>query len=117
MENEIKKSLGLKMQALRKNARLTQEDLAELCDVSWRTISNLERGLVMSELKLILKTSKIFNLSLDELFDVELKMKKSLSRLKKEAEICEKISTLNDADLDYIYGVIELSIRYKKRVD
>lgn len=45
MENDLNKYLGLRVRSLRENAQMTQEELANVCDVSWRTISNLERGL------------------------------------------------------------------------
>ena len=64
---EIQKSLGLKVQALRKTKNMTQEDLAEITGVSWRTISNLERGLALPTLKLIYDLSQHFNVSIDEL--------------------------------------------------
>ena len=64
---EIQKSLGLKVQALRKTQNMTQEDLADITGVSWRTISNLERGLALPTLKLIYDLSQHFNISIDEL--------------------------------------------------
>ena len=44
MKEDVKKYLGLKVRAIREAAGMTQEELAATCDVSWRTISNLERG-------------------------------------------------------------------------
>lgn len=34
------------LRGLRVNARLTQEELAEAAGLSWRAVSNLERGMV-----------------------------------------------------------------------
>lgn len=58
MENDLNKYLGLRVRSLRENAQMTQEELANVCDVSWRTISNLERGCVTPDLVMICKISK-----------------------------------------------------------
>jgi len=57
--------IGLKVKALRKTKKMTQEDLAEITGVSWRTISNLERSLALPTLKLIYDLSQHFNISID----------------------------------------------------
>ena len=111
MANEIQKYLGIKVQTLRKSNHLTQEDLAAKCNVSWRTISNLERGFVMPELRLVLSISKIFNTGLDELFGFHTEESISIMRLKKEVEIFENIKRLNGADLDYIGKTIDLFMK------
>lgn len=38
MEEAVKKHMGLKVKIMRERAKLTQEQLAEECGVSWRTI-------------------------------------------------------------------------------
>ena len=53
MKEDVKKFLGIKVRSMRENAGLTQEELAAICDVSWRTISNLERGLVVPDLLMV----------------------------------------------------------------
>ena len=55
MKEDVKKYLGLKVRAIREAAGMTQEELAATCDVSWRTISNLERGTVVPDLVMIYK--------------------------------------------------------------
>ena len=70
MNELIKKQLGLKVKVLRENASLTQEELSEICDVSWRTISNLERGVVTPDLKVLLAIAHYFGISLDDLLSV-----------------------------------------------
>lgn len=61
MKEDVKKYLGLKVRAIREAAGMTQEELAATCDVSWRTISNLERGTVVPDLVMIYKISQEFN--------------------------------------------------------
>ena len=79
--------IGLKVQALRKAQNMTQEDLAEITGVSWRTISNLERGLALPTLKLIYDISQHFNISIDELLDNRIQTSKTISRLRLEQEV------------------------------
>lgn len=84
MKEDVKKYLGLKVRAIREAAGMTQEELAATCDVSWRTISNLERGTVVPDLVMIYKISQEFNISIDEMLDNKIADNKSLSRLEKE---------------------------------
>ena len=60
MKDEMKKSLALKVKSLREAESLTQEQLADKCDVSWRTISNLERGLVVPDLCMLIKLTLVW---------------------------------------------------------
>ena len=112
MKDKIKKSLALKIKALRESASITQEELAYKCDVSWRTISNLERGLVVPDLVMIYKISQIFEVSIDELLGLDINQNKSRSRLDKEQYITEKIKYANDKTIDYILDELILLFRY-----
>ena len=99
---EIQKSLGLKIQALRKAQNMTQEDLAEKVGVSWRTISNLETGRTVPKLELIYDLSQYFNIGMDELLNNRIQTSKTITRLKLENEVTEGIKTLNDNLLRHI---------------
>lgn len=96
------REIGLKVQALRKAQNMTQEDLAEITGVSWRTISNLERGLALPTLKLIYDISQHFNITIDELLNNRIQTSKTTSRLKLEQEVTESIKKLNDNLLRHI---------------
>lgn len=112
MKENIKKYLGLKVKALRENARLTQEELASVCDVSWRTISNLERGLVIPDLLMLIKISQRFGIGIDDMLNIEIQDNKSLSRLEKENLVIEKIKATDDKLLEYITEQLELLLRH-----
>lgn len=101
MKEHIKKSLAFKVKALRESLGLTQEDLAAKCNVSWRTISNLERGLVVPDLLMLIQIAKIFNTKIDDLIGLEFDSSKSKSRLEREQFLIEKIRTLNEKSLDF----------------
>ena len=96
MKNDVRKHLGLKVRAMRESANMTQEELAVICDVSWRTISNLERGTVVPDLFMIYRIAQKFDVRIDELLDHQITNQKSLSRLKKENRIIEKIKQIDD---------------------
>ena len=112
MKDKIKKSLALKIKALRDSASITQEELAFKCDVSWRTISNLERGLVIPDLVMLFKIAKLFNVTLDSMLELEIDKNKSSSRLKKEQYITEKLKYADDKLLDYMLDELNLLLKY-----
>ena len=112
MKEHFKKSLALKVKALRESRGLTQEELAFKCNVSWRTISNLERGLVVPDLIMLIAIAQIFNVSIDELVMHNINNTKSKSRLEREQFIIEKIKFLNDKALDFLFDEIVLIFRH-----
>ncbi len=112
MKENLKKHLGCKVKALRESADLTQEELSVICDVSWRTISNLERGLVIPDLLMIIKIAHYFHTSIDELLAFENPCRKSQARLEKEIALHEKIKLSTDRSLDYLSHEIDLISKY-----
>lgn len=65
--------LGNKIQKLRKENNLTQEELAEKVDVARQTISKWELGETSPDIKQAKKLARIFKVSLDELTDNDIK--------------------------------------------
>lgn len=59
--------LGKKIIEMRKNKNLSQEQLAEILNVSRQTISNWENGRFYPDIDALVKISKYFNISLDDL--------------------------------------------------
>lgn len=112
MKEYIKKSLALKVKALRESNGFTQEDLAAKCNVSWRTISNLERGLVVPDIVMLVGISEIFHTTLDDLLSLTPDSGKSKSRLTREQFIVEKIRTLNDKSLDFLLDELLLIFKH-----
>ena len=115
MKNDVRKFLGLKVRAMREAANMTQEELAAICDVSWRTISNLERGTVVPDLFMVYRIAQRFDVRIDELLDHQLTNPKSLSRLEKENIIIEKIKQTDDSLLDYIDEQLCLLLKHFNR--
>lgn len=53
----------------RENKNMKQEELAELVDVRRETINRLEKGLYNPSLKLAMDVAKVFNVSIEDLFE------------------------------------------------
>lgn len=60
-----------KIKILRAEHELTQQQLAEKVDVSRQTINAIEKGKFDPSLPLAFKISKLFNLSIEEIFQNE----------------------------------------------
>lgn len=65
--------IGDKILELRKNTKMSQEKLAEKLDVTRQTISNWELGQTLPDIEQTKEISKIFNITLDELIDHDVK--------------------------------------------
>jgi len=60
-----KKALGNKIRERRKSLQITQEDLADIAEVSERTLRSIEKGEANPELDNILKICEVLGLSID----------------------------------------------------
>ena len=60
-----------RLEELRKNAGITQEELADRLEVSRQTIGSLESGRYNPSIKLAFKLSNFFSVSIEELFIYE----------------------------------------------
>ena len=69
--------IGKFIKNLRKKNNLTQKELADKYNVTYQAVSKWENGKNMPDVSLLKQISKDFNVSLDELFDGEIKKKKS----------------------------------------
>ena len=55
----------------RKKKKMTQEDLAKMVGVTRQTIISIEQGKYVASLSLALKLAKIFEVQVEDLFEVE----------------------------------------------
>jgi len=55
----------------RKKKKMTQEDLAKMVGVTRQTIISIEQGKYVASLSLALKLAKIFEVKVEDLFEVE----------------------------------------------
>lgn len=60
-------NIGDEILKIRKNNKISQEELAEILSVTRQTISNWENGKFYPDIDALVKISKCFNISLDDL--------------------------------------------------
>lgn len=65
-------TIGKKIQILRKQANLTQNDLAKKLNISRQAITKWENGIGLPDLDNIKKLSDIFNVKIDDLLDYKI---------------------------------------------
>lgn len=93
-DRQILRTLGANVKAARVNAELTQECLAELADVHWQTISNIENGKFPFPVTTLVRICQAIGISSERLLegmpqpDRELiaKTKKAMARKRKPKE-------------------------------
>lgn len=98
-----------KLQKLRKEKGYSQEQLADLLDVSRQSVSKWESGTTYPEMDKLLSLCKIFNVSLDELTNDEITDKNILEKKK------NNFSNIFYAILDIINKSIEMFKNMKKK--
>ena len=105
---DIKKELGEKIKRIRKQRGLTQNQLAELVDISPRNLSNIELGINFVKAETLDKIIESLNISTEELFaNNHIKTKNEL--------ICEIDKFINKAKndtktLEKIYKILKCLI-------
>lgn len=67
---ELKRRFGLRVQTLRRQRDLTQEQLAEAIGKSTDTVSNIETGRLSTRIETAMNLAEALDVSLSDLFDV-----------------------------------------------
>lgn len=89
----LKKELGEKIKRVRKQRNLTQEELAEMIDISPRSLSNIEVGACFVKSETLEKIVDSLNITTEELF--------ANNHIKTNTElICEIEKLINKAKND-----------------
>lgn len=81
--------IGCFMKELRKEKNLSQEELAEKCNVSRRTVSRWETGSNMPDMDVLIELSDFYGVDLREILDGERRMEKMDAETK---EVVKKVS-------------------------
>ncbi len=66
--SELKENFGSRLQTLRLEAKMTQEELADQVGVTIESISNIERGIFGPKFDNLEKIADALNISVKELF-------------------------------------------------
>ncbi|MDB8805238.1 helix-turn-helix domain-containing protein [Romboutsia sp. 1001216sp1] len=113
------KKVGKLIYELRKEKNMTQKQVAELMNISDKTISKWERGLGCPDISLLLKLSDIFGVSIDGILSGEINLNELEGGNMKNIRfyICDKcgnlITTTGEASISCCGKKIEPSIAKK----
>ncbi|WP_374631178.1 helix-turn-helix domain-containing protein [Ferrovibrio sp.] len=93
------KALGHRIKALRKERKLSQEDLAEMISKSVDTVSNIERGFSSTRLSTVFEIAEALKVGFIDLFDWA-DMPKQSAQQKARAQLVEKFRILLDGNAE-----------------
>ena len=85
-------NIGEQINNLRKQHGLSQDDFANLFNVSRQTISNWENGKSYPDLEMIIKVSDYFKISIDELLKNDVQTVKKLIMKKRQKRSTNRYS-------------------------
>ena len=103
-EGMVQKIIGSKIQEIRKQKGLTQEQLAERVNISPHYLSALERGVYNIKLDLLVDILNILNCSADEVFQ---DVVNSSSKVK-ASQLSDKLKALPLTEQRKILGIINI---------
>ena len=98
------REIGKRISDRRKSLGYTQEQLAEMMDVSIQMISNLERGNKAIKIDNLLKVSKLLQVSTDYILTGE----------QSESEISSKLKQLSDREYRIVCKMVDYILDEKK---
>lgn len=110
--------LSYNIRSLRKKSKLTQKELADKANISFRTIQNYENGLTPPSIKTIEKIASALGVSVERLiskyvFDENATASDILERMTKNTKFKEKINNLILTDI--IFKIVDLEMNYKHK--
>lgn len=103
-----KLTLGDRIKEVRKKKGLTQEELAELLDISVEFVSQIERGLKLPSMQVFIRLVEVLNASADYL----LRDSVSTGQLIGNNAIGQKIDKLNPKQKIALEALIDTYIQY-----
>lgn len=105
------KALGQRVRELRKSMKLSQEKLAELCNISSTYIGVIERGEKKLSVDALVRIANVLDVSLDFLL-VDSLAKKEDSSFNRATTILKSLSS--EVDINFISDWMELFQSYTK---
>ena len=108
MVDELKRRLGLTVQAARRRAGLTQEGLAALISRTPESVSNIERGRHLPTIETVFDLGRALAMPLSDFLDGgDCEPGLPRERLQQEARLRELARRLSDRDLDLAVTLAE----------
>ncbi len=105
--NNYKKEMGKRLKNERRKYHLTQENIAEMLDISVKHYSEVERGITGLSVENIIKISNILNLTTDYLL-------KGVTITDKDSFL-NFLSNLSNEDSTELLNIIKLIQKYKNK--
>ena len=102
------KNAGRQIKILRARYGHTQEDLAEILDVSQNFLSNVERGTKAASLELYIKIANYYKVTLDYLFSDSIDEKKNILI----ESINVKLKYMSEKEQRFVLHLIEAFDQY-----
>ena len=113
---DIAKFIGVNLQKARLCKHMTQEELAELCDVTPKYISAIERGRSGGSVTLLINICNILNVSIDSIIDSTLVSNSNNYPNMMDAEILIQYYKLKDENKNFVdYTIEHLHYMQKER--
>jgi len=107
-KNDPARLLGRRIRELRKNKRLTQEELGEKSGISYKYLGNIERGLENPSFKHLARIAKALGIELSELFEFE-HLEPDREKLVKRINII--LSKMSPSQISISYRLIKSLIK------
>jgi transcriptional regulator with XRE-family HTH domain len=114
-DTTIKKELGARIRALRKRHGLTQEEMAEKCDLHWTYIGGLERGERNPTLTTMQRVAAGLGVGLNQLIDARSFPRPQSDEESKEARLLRLIRKKGGDSVDLATKVIREVVRWRDR--
>jgi transcriptional regulator with XRE-family HTH domain len=109
MTDKLKYTLGLRVQAARKRAGLTQEELAASIRRTPESISNIERGQQLPTIETLADLGRVLSVPITDFLDgIAAPSSISPERQRLEAQLREIARSLADRDLAIALGILEV---------
>ena len=106
--------IGERIRAARKNAKLTQEHLAELCDCTPTHICNIENGKIGISLELLFKLSKLLGKTMDYFV---MDSPGADPQIKIDEHIAPKLNQCDRNMLTMVDSFLDELLTYRKSID
>jgi transcriptional regulator with XRE-family HTH domain len=114
MADDLEKRVGALIAAAREQTGMSQAELAHRVSMHETSVSNIERGVKLPNLRTLLELSEALGRPIQELVPMKRGGRgASDKRIRLEARIAEALRQLTDDRLDFVYELLVMLVRVK----
>ena len=103
----MKRQIGLNIKSIRKKVKITQEILAERCNLSVEAISNIERGINYPHFETLVQIANILGCRLSDILDENICVSNNSKRIQEENILISRIKKLSDEKVSMLIKIVE----------